>query len=419
MTCTGQNLSYETKHAVEILRHRALSSDPSFISVFDSHPIFSASAASLPQVESNTHKICGSNLRKKPSTSPVFPNSPTMYLFRLVFTRHSLVVNIMFLSLITAVIALPPGRPRKEQPRIGESTFRVNLPSNTVATSSGPPRKKSKTTKPKTNPSSATTKSNSSSDKIKYIIALIIEGEEGKAVDPSDPLTIWTVVFLTVEDQGLIGNEARGYRTIRDPESPVFKWKRQVDEFQPSNVNGARVVMSKERLVLKIGTVTMSPITKSAVTQDMGAEVQKNRLDKLPNVPSIYQFLNLLHDQLTGLKYSLTVTDHEFDISESSEFGNAFKQMVSKKGTGAGEVLSEDPEKDQWERELYKRIESRDIILEESLKKQNSDIFEKLWNEIQLPDWAFKGQDAWDKKWWDDNPTSEGSRSPDQVPGHN
>ncbi|KAJ3968279.1 hypothetical protein EV361DRAFT_926757 [Lentinula raphanica] len=177
--------------------------------------------------------------------------------------------------------------------------------------------------------------------------------------------------------------------------------------------------MSKERLVLKIGTVTMSPITKSAVTQDMGAEVQKNRLDKLPNVPSIYQFLNLLHDQLTGLKYSLTVTDHEFDISESSEFGNAFKQMVSKKGTGAGEVLSEDPEKDQWERELYKRIESRDIILEESLKKQNSDIFEKLWNEIQLPDWAFKGQDAWDKKWWDDNPTSEGSRSPDQVPGHN
>ncbi|KAJ3826884.1 hypothetical protein F5880DRAFT_1541449, partial [Lentinula raphanica] len=170
------------------------------------------------------------------------------------------------------------------------------------------------------------------------------------------------------------------------------------------------VTVSPSRLNFTIGTVTMSQETRAELGRDMRAAVDDYRVDKLPNVPSIYQFAVLLRRQLDKVKYRGTVTVHSFNISDSSEFGKAFDEMVRKKGTGAGDELSEEEDKwewelykriqNRWEWELYKRIESKAIILENSLwLHHNHDIFEELWDEIHglLPaQLAPAEQDIWD-----------------------
>ncbi|KAJ3715855.1 hypothetical protein C8R42DRAFT_680560 [Lentinula raphanica] len=306
-----------------------------------------------------------------------------MPLFRL-FTWLSLVVHVIILSMIVSAIALPTGSAKRKQwkkkPKInGESKFTLNpVASNAVRTTSG-----DKLT-PKT-----------------YTIAVRVESYE-MVLKASD----WVMVLTPSEDQSQRDHEKNrqsfrqvwGYQTIRDQEvlsvPNHFKWKRHLSNDRPTGLNGVYVIIPNKRL-LKIGTVTMSPDARTGLTSTVRAEVEKYRVDKLPNVPSIYQ-LCLLYEK--AFKEHAEVTIHSFDISESSEFGRAFNQMVREKHTGVGDILSE--KEDRWEWELYKRIESKAIILENSLwLHHNHDIFEELWDEIHglLPaQLAPAEQDIWD-----------------------
>ncbi|KAJ3966694.1 hypothetical protein EV361DRAFT_551079 [Lentinula raphanica] len=164
-----------------------------------------------------------------------------------------------------------------------------------------------------------------------------------------------------------------------------FKWKRlQTVNKERPGVYGARLTLINSDLVLEIGRVTMSQNTRAVLAKQMGVELDKYLIDKLPNVPSIYQFLLLFHQ--VALEFSLADKDRvkisgSWDLSESSKFGVTFKEMVGKKGTGANEILSE--ERDKWECELYKRILSGAIKLDDSLWiHKNKDILEDLWNEV-------------------------------------
>ncbi|KAJ3839242.1 hypothetical protein F5878DRAFT_617004 [Lentinula raphanica] len=284
-----------------------------------------------------------------------------MFRFQPIFTWHSLVVHVLLLSMIAAAFALP-----------------IQSKENTIATA--PPRAKP---------------SKDHSTPIEFIIIVIIENGKAEWTEQHevDPLARWVMALIPSEDLNRSRRQVWGYQTIRykwETESET-KWKMKVAEDRKRYLYGALATLSDKHLLLKIGAVSMSLTTQYTLTTRMRAELHEYRSDELPNVPSIYQFLLLFHK--VALEDSHTKV-HRFDISESSEFGKAFKQMVRKKGTGAtpGGVMS------QWEWELYERIQSGAIILEDSLwKHRNKDILVNLRADaLKVPSVFFESQDIED-----------------------
>ncbi|KAJ3715785.1 hypothetical protein C8R42DRAFT_680382 [Lentinula raphanica] len=352
-----------------------------------------------------------------------------MYLFRLVFTWYSLAANILLLSMILAAIALPmdPSTTTQSEGTRKRDRETANLDAaglsstNAVVISSEsngsrkllntrPPRKQrlaasgsqGKVVKPRPNQSSEAR----STPKM-YIIAVIIENGKAEWTEKQevDPLARWVVALILLEDANRLPYQFWGYETIRDDSETAqseTKWKMRVDKRHHRFLYGAWVALSERHLVLEIGTLTTSQDMKSLLTKKMRAELATYHFDQLPSVLSIYQFLLLFHQQ--ALKH-LHVQVHSFDISEFSDFGKAFKQIVRKKGTGAGGVMS------QWEWELYERIQSKSIILEDSLwKHKNQDILVELRADVlDVPPEFLASQDMED---YLDHPTLAGPSSP-------
>ncbi|KAJ3965438.1 hypothetical protein EV361DRAFT_1019674, partial [Lentinula raphanica] len=366
-----------------------------------------------------------------------------MHLFRIVFMWRSLAVHVILLSMITAAIALPIGtdttEPGKEQEivaRSGEAGsssayeqrgFVKILPKPTQ-----PESKQTMRPRPRPRPQQTasvlfqlsgsqrptgprkprTQDSKARAIPIEYIIGVIIEdGKEmieeldgevmyiEKKAEEVDPNSNWVVALIPVED---LDREDRwtitGFQTIRDTNS-VTQWKRKVKPGKLNALNGVSVRMYNGNLILEVARVTMTENTRShQLANFMRRNVQEHHIDKLPNVPSIYQFLLLFREVESDNELKPLIEFSEsWAMSESSSFGKTFKQMVNKMGTGAREVLSET---DKWERELYERIKSGQVKLDESLKCHNCDILEDLWNE-DLPSWALANQDIDDAQYND------------------
>ncbi|KAJ3715794.1 hypothetical protein C8R42DRAFT_645660 [Lentinula raphanica] len=330
------------------------------------------------------------DLLVKSSKSKILPK---MYLLRLVFTWHSLVANILLLSMILATIALPISEETRKRDR-ETAGLDVAGPSNNAAivTSSGsngsrtpsnmkPPIRASasniveirpkpllenplkyqgsKKFKLQTTQAMLSKTSKAWSTPKEFIVVVVIKNGRAEWIKEKevDPLASWIVALIPSED---LTSKGRfwGYETVRHEDSVTheYKWELKVDEKGGKWLYGTQFSSSSEHLLLKIGTATMSRVTQSALTSKMRRKITKYRSDELPSVLSIYQFLHLFQDEASHTPH-IEVSD--FDISESSEFGKAFKQIVRKKGTGAGGVMS------QWEWELYERIqmffESQDI----------------------------------------------------------
>ncbi|KAJ3972599.1 hypothetical protein EV361DRAFT_128822 [Lentinula raphanica] len=375
----------------------------------------------LPQ--STPAPTAAQDLLVKSSKSKI---SPKMYLLRLVFTWHSLVANILLLSMILATIALPISEETRKRDRETAGLDAAG-PSNNAAivTSSGsngsrtpsnmkPPIRAStsniveirpkpllenplkyqgsKKFKLQTTQAMLSKTSKAWSTPKEFIVAVVIKNGRAEWIKEKevDPLASWIVALIPSED---LTSKGRfwGYETVRHEDSVTheYKWELKVDEKGGKWLYGTRFSSSSEHLLLKIGTATMSRVTQSALTSKMRRKITKYRSDELPSVLSIYQFLHLFQDEASHTPH-IEVSD--FDISESSEFGKAFKQMVRKKGTGAGGVMS------QWEWELYERIQSGAIILEDSLwKHRNEDILVNLRaNALKVPSVFFESQDIED-----------------------
>ncbi|KAJ3771334.1 hypothetical protein FB446DRAFT_740930 [Lentinula raphanica] len=189
----------------------------------------------------------------------------------------------------------------------------------------------------------------------------------------------WLMAFVPAAFLTTGSGKVWGYRTRRNPHSTSnFKWARQQSRAL-KNVNGASITVNPTRLHIKIGEFQMSQDTKALLTKALTVVVDKKRIDKLPNIPSGYQFALILEDQLKTPQFQHTVRIISWDISKTSEYGGTFDRMIENKSSGTGFLLLET---DRWERELYKRIESGEVKLDESLKSDNRDILEDLWNEV-------------------------------------
>ncbi|KAJ3715815.1 hypothetical protein C8R42DRAFT_725617 [Lentinula raphanica] len=306
-----------------------------------------------------------------------------MYLFRL-FTWHLHAVHVLLLLIITAAIALPAGRPRKGKlaKGIGDSVFQSDLPGGA---SSEPPQKKQKSEVSEVSLARSTPK--------KHWIGVVIES----GLD--DPKANWVIVSVPEEDLHKDNIRLVGYATSKNYQPSLTKWSRQVKSATPGGVNGAVVIMSKDHpsLLIEIGSATMSLKMRYNLARDMRKAVNTHRCDQLPDVPSIYQYAVLYEDAMKerGVKI------HHYDISKTSDFGKAFARKVNEKGTGAGEVLSE--EFNKWEWALYERIKNGGAdVLRTSLGKYNKDILEDLWDEVyELPRGFLDDQDIDDEKYKD------------------
>ncbi|KAJ3763252.1 hypothetical protein EV360DRAFT_66406 [Lentinula raphanica] len=305
-----------------------------------------------------------------------------MYLFRLAFTWHSLVANILLLSMILAAIALPmdpstttqsEGTRKRDRETANLDAAGLSSTNAVVISSESNGSRKLLNTRPPRRQRSAASGSkgkvvskprpNQSSEARltpkMYIIAVIIKNGKAEWTEKQevDPLARWVVALILLEDANRIPYQFWGYETIRDDSETAqseTRWKMRVEKRHHRFLYGAPVALSERHLVLEIGTLTMSQVMKSLLTKKMRAELATYHSDQLPSVLSIYQFLLLFHQQ--ALKY-LHVQVHSFDISEFSDFGKAFKQMVRKKGTGAGGVMS------QWEWELLWKHKNEDILV--------------------------------------------------------
>ncbi|KAJ3771328.1 hypothetical protein FB446DRAFT_789696 [Lentinula raphanica] len=292
-----------------------------------------------------------------------------MYLFRIVFTWRLLAVYILYLTNQT-VIAMPPrGRPPKgESTGSGEFTFQANLSSSTT---SDP----------------------------KFMLKTYVLGVANRDTSHDDQKADWVAVMVPEEDLTPSKPEKYfyGYQTLKSPNSDN-EWHRQVKSGRKSSLNGVSVIVTENLRLLRIGSVRMSQDTKGYLSTDVRKDVDKDRVDRIPNIPSIYQLMILLHRQMDKPKYEGKVKIIDFDISDSSEFGKAAKNMVELKGTGTGKVLSEEQAK--WECALYKRIENGGLAntLEKSLALKNKDILVDLRDEVDPILELINDQDEWDKE---------------------
>ncbi|KAJ3761378.1 hypothetical protein EV360DRAFT_80290 [Lentinula raphanica] len=322
-----------------------------------------------------------------------------MYLFR-ISTWHSLVVHVLLLLIIAAAIALPIERDtaeRQEDQRIaaraGPSDRNTVVPTSFVKIMPNPSptdrlflQREAKTALQWAD--AATPKD--------YVLSVRVGGHAERYKERR--ADVWVLAFIpdeTLKEKRTI--QVLGYRTIRDtaPQSD-FRWTRQVHTQHKKSVYGALVTVSPQHPHYDIATLKMSEETKANLTIDMREDVDEYRIDKLPSALSIYQFAVRVRHQLAKPKYRDIVDVQSFDISKSSEFGQAFNEMVKEKGTGAGDALSE--EEDKWEWELYERIESGAVVLEDSLKLYNRDILEEFWDEADPVLQYIGDQDIWDEE---------------------
>ncbi|KAJ3715812.1 hypothetical protein C8R42DRAFT_645674 [Lentinula raphanica] len=286
-----------------------------------------------------------------------------MYLFRIVFTRRSRAVHLLhLLSMIATAFALPidPNTTgRRTERRIAPKGSEGGPSSGLELVSSAAPRKVI--------------------DRIEtFYFAALMGGQMDH--DPMTAEWVMTLVpsaFLTPGSSQT--GKVWGYRTRRDPQSTSnFEWTRQQSRAS-TNVNGASITVTPTRLHIKIGEFQMSQDTKALLTKALTAVVDKKRIDKLPNIPSGYQYALILEDQLKTPQFQHTIRTISWDISKNSEYGEAFDKMIENKASGTGFLLLET---DTWERELYERIKSGKVKLDESLKSDNHDILEDLWDEV-------------------------------------
>ncbi|KAJ3972597.1 hypothetical protein EV361DRAFT_128615 [Lentinula raphanica] len=330
-----------------------------------------------------------------------------MYLFRIVFTWRLLAVYILY-STNQTVIAMPLP-PKEESKGIGEFTFKVNMTTsnNAVGTTQFTP-----------NQTIATFQSDLSSQTISdpkcefSILITNLQRSDQAGVDlvmlktyvlgvaireksHDDEKADWVAVMVPEEDV-TSGKRVFGYQTLKSPNSDN-EWHRRVLSGRKIGLNGASVTLSKNLRFLRIGSAKMSGDTKGRLSTDMRTEVDEHHVDRVPNVPSTYQFVILLHRQMES-KYKDRVEILDFDFSESSEFGKAVKDMVEKKGTGTGEVLS--GERDKWECALYERIKNGGVAdtLEKSLGLKNEVILVDLRNEVDPFPGLSSNQDEWEQE---------------------
>ncbi|KAJ3769815.1 hypothetical protein FB446DRAFT_791036 [Lentinula raphanica] len=321
-----------------------------------------------------------------------------MYLFRNIFMRGSLAVHVLLLLIIATAIALPmnSSTSEKTQKRAGKKARSdVTVPSSKART-----LKKLKMAGSGFNeagPSGSIHDAKSSetpSTPQELIIVVIIEG--GKELwtrrKEVSSQANWFMAMLPVEQLANIDDDSDdhrvrvlAYRTIRDMASHSnYKWARQPAYNRLHAVYGRQVELSKNYLILEIARVTTKiPISniRHSLARSMRNNFYEYRSDKLPNVPSIYQSLILLHNATLHEPGVAHVEPEILNVSKSSEFGKAFYQMVEKKGTGVGQELS----------------------VEQKWEGANHDILEDLWDEVyEVPRELLHGQDIdLDPKWKD------------------
>ncbi|KAJ3833801.1 hypothetical protein F5878DRAFT_713047 [Lentinula raphanica] len=351
-----------------------------------------------------------------------------MYLFRNIFMRGSLAVHVLLLLIIATAIALPMSSSTKSSEKPQKRAGKKARPDVTVpSTSNARTLKKLKMAGSGFNEAGPSGSINfaiaeafdaksfeTPSKPQELIIAVIIEGGEklwtrGEEVSSQ---ANWFMAMLPVEQLANIDDDSDehrvrvvAYRTIRDMASHSnYKWARQHASNRLHDVYGRQVELSKNYLILEIARVTTKiPISniRHSLARSMRNNFYEYRSDKLPNVPSIYQSLILLHNATLHEPGVAHVEPEILNVSKSSDFGKAFYQMVEKKGTGVGQELSVEQ---KWEWELYERITSGDVNLETSLwKHKNHDILEDLWDEVyEVPRELLHGQDIdLDPKWKD------------------
>ncbi|KAJ3752802.1 hypothetical protein EV360DRAFT_88396, partial [Lentinula raphanica] len=329
------------------------------------HPYyFSAQRCSdLPSPKRNpTPKICWSNL-KNPPASP-------MHLCR-IFTWHLFVANILILSMISAApIASPPTSQLPSQ-----SKKRPFSKSSVVMP--GRPSKKQRA-------SDLHTPKN-------YYIIVYPHRQRRKTPTAGDPIeVIWIAGLVPVENESDLGSKKfYGYQT--QWQSPA-QWTIARTEKQ-RRLNGASVHISKKEYpCIIIGTATTTPnALRKEITPEVHEAVIKHHSDKLPNLVSIYQYLIHLEEVLkkfstndidthavgtdnnkqssvTDIDKRPLVTNLVFDISDSSKFMKAFKEMIEKKSSAAGFQLNPSY---PWEMDLYDRIGTGKLTVPEMVKEEN------------------------------------------------
>ncbi|KAJ3715988.1 hypothetical protein C8R42DRAFT_203849 [Lentinula raphanica] len=354
----------------------------------------------LPSPKPNsTHKICWSNL-KNPPASP-------MHLCR-IFTWHLFVANILILSMISAApIASPPTSqlPSEEF----ESKKRPFSKSSVVMP--GRPSKKQRASDPHT-------------PKNYYIIVTPRGGRQGtptvekkQAGDPME--VIWTAGLVPVENESDLGSKKfYGYQT--QWQSPA-QWTIARTEKQRS-LYGASVHISKktEYPPIIIGTATMTEIAlNKKITPEVHEAVIKHHSDKLPNLVSIYQYLihlegvlkkfstnaidthavgtdNNQQSSVTDIDKRPLVTNLVFDISDSSKFMKAFKEMIEKKSSAAGFQLNPSY---PWEMDLYDRIGTGKLTVPEMVKEENKKEMEIRRKYLSPLDPENQDAEDWDLEW--------------------
>ncbi|KAJ3838305.1 hypothetical protein F5878DRAFT_725414 [Lentinula raphanica] len=263
-----------------------------------------------------------------------------------------------------------------------------------------------------------------------WVISVIIEGgakmwtEKKKAIKNGhenwvqkkevDPNARWLMALIPLEQLSQIGvshQRVKDFQTIRDTASQSdFKWTLLIVDSQGPKGAKTYIDLKNTDLIFVIGRVAMTAGTRRVLTRDMREELRQYRSDKLPNVPFIYQSLCVYY--ALAIKHPDLVF-HSFDISASTEFGRAFKEMVKEKGTGALEKLSK--EEDQWEWELYERIQSGHVVLKESLwEHNNKDILEDLWDEVHPLLQYVNDPEEWDKERRERLALGESFQSPGQ-----
>ncbi|KAJ3833799.1 hypothetical protein F5878DRAFT_388138 [Lentinula raphanica] len=270
-----------------------------------------------------------------------------MYLFRIIFRRRSLAVHVFLLSMIATAIALPmvksKSKPHKKPgiPRIKASTGQAGSSGQYSVFSavlcffwqSG-----------------EVIPEGELEGNEDYEFAAVMSGHKSSASDPT--MAQWVMalipsVYLTPTNEDLkFQPRVFGYRTIRDPNSS--EWTQQTSAQSTTLVTGTRLTIYPTRFRYTIAKLRMSPRTKGLLTESLGGVVNENHTDKLPTIPSGYQYALLFEKQLKKPEFKHIVKIISFDISETSEYGEAFTDMIKNKCLGGGKVLNKETDRALW-----------------------------------------------------------------------
>ncbi|KAJ3715849.1 hypothetical protein C8R42DRAFT_725650 [Lentinula raphanica] len=411
---------------------RGLLSDPFLIFVVYSQPKRSRfPSRAQPPTHTRTQDLLVKSKKKS-------AESRIMYLFKIVFTWRSLAVHVLLLSVITTVIALPINSSTKLSEETRERDGKKARSDLTVSSSNPESHDNTRTPKKQKTAGSSSNEAGPSgnvdiaiaeasdaksseapSKPQELIIAVIIEGGKelwNRGEDVNAEAT-WFMAIVAVEQFARIGRKkdrprVYAYQTISEGRTEGnmesqfnSKWtRRRIATKNQNDLYGKQIDLSPQHLIFEIARVTTTSELRTIrhkLFQVMRQRFGEYHSDRLPNVPSIYQSVLLLHNATLHEPDVIAVQPKTLEISESSGFGKAFYKMVEKKGTGVGQKLSV---KEKWEWELYKRITSGAIVLKDSLlEHKNKDILEDLWDEVYEVPWELlHGQDIdLDPKWKD------------------